>query len=1186
MRLRQLNIKGFKSFANETIIHFNEDVIGIVGPNGSGKSNIVDAIRWVLGEQKSKELRLEQMADVIFNGTKNRKEAASATVELVFDNDKGILPTEYQTVNISRTLYRSGESEYRLNEVVCRLKDIKSLFMDTGIGSNSYAIISLGMVDDLLYDKDDSRRYMFEQAAGVSKYKSRKKETLSKLNSTTQDLDRVSDLLFEIEGNMKTLEKQAKRTRKYFDLKNEYKDLAIQNGVRSMASLKERYKTVGQQITEKQDAYTAINTEAIAKEAKIEAEKKNNLEKEMYVSQQQKELNDMTAKLRNLENDKNLLIQKIQFKQQSIKSIEALLNENEVIIGQLDSEVVSLGKRLDEERVIEDNLKANLDKTQNNLGSAKEVQGSAKSEFEQITKHIQELQKELFDIDKSLAIAINNIDSQKSEIQRATEESASHEEEREMLEAAMKDISGDFEIKSKEIASLKEKEDNRKKAIIDLEIKRDKQVEELGKVNRTIDAKQNEFDLLKSMIENFEGFPESHKFLSSNWRKDVPIVSDLLDVNEEYKSSIEQYLEPYLTYFVVNNVGEAAEAIKLLGGAQKGKANFFLLDKIEDVVAPSQNIPLAHPALSLIKVENKYEKLLRFLLKDTYVFDGSLDEFKYDTDYTNINFLSKSGSFLKTRFTLSGGSIGLFEGKKIGRKKNLEKLEANINELANKKIKLTSELDKIKEDLLNLKSSDKSLELDLFNKEVNKLEQEKTKIQVSLENLLNKIKDREERVSRCRTNIEKYEESLRTYEVEKLSMKRSIDDEENKIKSSNSDLDSLTETLNKASEAYNFANIELIRQQNLILNFQKDYDFKKSRMQEVKERSLIETDRKNIDQEELEQADRQRITVENDLISIYEEKEKFQTNLNDTEQGYFSIRNAITQMEDELRVLNRGLNQHQSEINNLKDTYQEVKFQINAIGDRIYIEFAVALDEVMNMPIDESMTDEELNQKVDQIKHRLHNFGEINPLAMEAYEEIKERYDVISVQKKDILDAKESLLLTIKEIESTATSQFMQAFEEIRSNFINVFRSLFTEDDNCDLVLMEPDNPLESAIEIIAKPKGKKPKSLSQLSGGEKTLTATALLFALYLLKPAPFCIFDEVDAPLDDANIQKFNKIIQKFSEKSQFIIVTHNKATMAAVDVLYGVYMQELGISGLTPVDFRNLKNDDPVFEELGMS
>lgn len=1181
MRLRKLQIKGFKSFANDTVIHFNEDVIGIVGPNGSGKSNIVDAIRWVLGEQKSKELRLESMQDVIFNGTKTRKEAPSATVELMFDNDKGILPTEYQNVSISRTLYRSGESEYRLNDVVCRLKDIKTLFMDTGIGSNSYAIISLGMVDDLLYDKDDSRRYMFEQAAGVSKYKSRKKETLSKLNSTTQDLDRVSDLLFEIEGNMKTLEKQAKRTRKYFELKEEYKVLAVQNGVRSMAALKEKYKQVGQDINDKQDAYSKINAEAITKEANLENVKKNNLEAEITVSQKQKELNDIVAKLRNLENDKNLLTQKINFKTQSLKNIDQLLSENQNLVLSLQQEIDNLETRLTEERVIENELKANLDTAQQELTAAREVQGSAKSEFEQKTKIIQELQKSLFDIDKSIAITSNNIESQKAELTRAKEEAEIHDEEKAILENNLHEITGAYNIKLQEINVLREKESQRKESIINLEVQREKLTDEVGKINRSLDAKQNEYDLLKSMIENFEGFPESLKFLSSEWRKDVPVLSDLLDVNEEYKSVIEQYLEPYLTYFVVNDVGEASEAIRMLGGAQKGKAHFFLLNKIPAAEAPI-NIPLAKLASDFVKVDSKYAKLLQYLLQNTYIFDGSLDEFKYDNEYDGVNFLSKSGSFLKTKVSISGGSVGLFEGKKIGRKKNLEKLEAQINEAIQNKTKLTAELDKIKEELLQLKSSDKSTELDMLNADINKMEQEKTRYNVGLENLLSKIKDREDKVTRCKNTIATNEEDLKEYEIEKIGIKRQLDDEENTVKTSNSDLDQLTERLNKVSETYNFANINLIRQQNLISNFQKDYDFKIGRINEVKSRIEQEQKQHLLDAEELEQSENQRISTEQQLIDIYKEKADFQSSLNDTEQTYYSARNNIQELEEEIRVLNRALSQHQNEINTLKDTYQEMKFQINAIGDRIYIEFNISLDEVMNMPIDESMTDEELNLKVDQIKGRLHNYGEINPMAMEAYEEIKGRYDVISEQRKDIVEAKESLLLTIKEIETTATSQFMQAFEEIRSNFINVFRSLFTEDDNCDLILLEPENPLESTIEIIAKPKGKKPKSLSQLSGGEKTLTATALLFALYLLKPAPFCIFDEVDAPLDDANIQKFNKIIQKFSEKSQFIIVTHNKSTMAAVDVLYGVYMVENGISGLTPVDFRNFKND-PIFEEL---
>jgi chromosome segregation protein len=1182
MRLIQLKIKGFKSFAYDTVIHFNEDVIGIVGPNGSGKSNIVDAIRWVLGEQKSKELRLEQMQDVIFNGTKTRKEAPSATVELVFDNNKGILPSEYNTVSLSRTLYRSGESEYRLNDQVCRLKDIKSLFIDTGIGSNSYAIISLGMVDDLLYDKDDSRRAMFEQAAGVSKYKSRKKETLSKLNSTNQDLDRISDLIFEIEGNMKTLEKQAKRTKKYFELKDEYKGIAIQHGIQSIHQLRDRYKTIGESINTKQDEYQKIVAQLNIKEADLESNKKNNLDAEITVNQKQRELNELIAEIRNLENDKNLLTQKINFKSQSLKNIDQHLVENHAQVSALEHEIIMIESRLNEEKTIEQNLKVKLENAQKELLSAKDVQGSAKNDFEQKTSKIQKCQKALFDIDKEIAISINTSDSLKAEIARVNSEIKIWQEEKDHLESVFEESNAAFELKGNEIKILKEKEDQRKANIIAHEQVRDKLTEELGKLNRSLDAKQNEYDLLKSMIDNFEGFPESLKYLSSTWRKDVPILSDLLDVKEEFKQVIEQYLEPYLNYYIVEDINAAAEAIELLRSSQKGKANFFLLNKIPSINSNAIDLPFTLKAEDCLNVEDKFKALIAYLLKDTYIYEGSINDLKYQVEYEHCNFLEKNGGYLKSKVSLSGGSIGLFEGKKIGRKKNLEKLMQSIEETVIKKNQISEELEKVKSELLNYKSSDKSLELDLLNKEINKIEQELTRYKVGNENLTQKIAESLDRIQKSKARILDNEEALKEMEIEKLGIKRELDEEEASIKSSNNDLNSLTETLNKKSEEYNFSNIELIKQQNLLSNFTKDLDFKKGRANELKNRIGQETEQKNVDSLELVKSEELKADTEKALIEKYTQKETFQSNLNETEQGYYQARNIIGTIEEEIRTLNRGVNQYQSEINTLKDTYQEMKFQINAVGDRIYIEFNVSLDEMLNTEMNEEINSEELSARVEQLKTRLHNYGEINPLAMEAYEEINGRYEVMITQRDDINKAKESLVDTINEIESSATSQFMQAFEEIRANFINVFRSLFTEDDNCDLILMSPDNPLESEIEIIAKPKGKKPKSLSQLSGGEKTLTATALLFALYLLKPAPFCIFDEVDAPLDDANIQKFNKIIQKFAERSQFIIVTHNKSTMASVDTLYGVYMQEMGISGLTPVDFRNFKND-PIFEEL---
>ncbi|MEL6926135.1 MAG: AAA family ATPase, partial [Bacteroidota bacterium] len=346
MRLKKLEIKGFKSFANETVINFGEDVIGIVGPNGSGKSNIVDAIRWVLGEQKTKELRLDKMNSVIFNGTKKRKAGGMASVSLTFDNTKNLLPTEYHTIKITRILYRSGDSEYRLNDVTCRLKDITSLFLDTGVGSNSYAIIALGMVDDLIADKDNSRRKMFEQAAGISKYKKRKRETLNKLKNTEGDLDRIEDLLFEIENNLKSLEKQAKRAKRYYELKDQYKELSLELAVLKVGTYKDRHEQVSKALAAGEDAFRQMEIDITNYEADLEKAKKANVDKEKLLSEKQRDLNTLVDSIRNQEGNKRMLSQKLSFIEQSQTKLSDQVNSASGRTEQLDQEIVNYRSRL------------------------------------------------------------------------------------------------------------------------------------------------------------------------------------------------------------------------------------------------------------------------------------------------------------------------------------------------------------------------------------------------------------------------------------------------------------------------------------------------------------------------------------------------------------------------------------------------------------------------------------------------------------------------------------------------------------------------------------------------------------------------------------------------------------------------------------------------------------------------
>lgn len=1177
MRLKSLQIKGFKSFANDTILHFQDDVIGIVGPNGSGKSNIVDAIRWVLGEQKSKELRLESMGDVIFNGTKSKKEAAAAMVALTFENTRGVLPSEYQFVTISRTLYRSGESEYRLNNVVCRLKDITSLFVDTGIGSNSYAIIALGMVDDILENKENARRRMFEQAAGVSKYKMRKKETLQKLKNTEEDLNRIEDLLFEIDGNVKTLEKQAKRTQKYNEIKQKYKESSIQHAVYSIQSLKEKYKSIAETLRVQQDLYRENDTAMLKVQAQLEKEKKLNLDKEVALNEKQKRMNELVSKIRSLENEKVLLNQKSGFTQKAQDNLKRTLTETEQNIETLKNEIVHLTSRIEKENIISAQYSETLEKSKALHLNLREKYSLVKSEFDEKQKQLMVLEKEQYELEKEIAILKNTGDNLEIEWDRIHEAIDLRQKNNVEIQSGYESLVAEINKKSTEHKKLLSSEEERLVQIEKNEKNAEVIREKLSQVNRALDSKQNEFDLLKSMIENFEGYPESIKFLHDNWKKDPVILGDILDVDEDFKGVIELYLDQYLNYFVVEEVADAYKAIQLLSKAQRGKANFFINNQLDPTSEVKDKPQGLIPAIQHVKIEPKYKNLLNHLLKDCYIFDGDVSSMEFLEDRKNdYVILSKDGHFIKTRKTISGGSIGLFEGKKIGRKKNLDHLAKNIQDYIQQKSQLEKDQEVLQQTLIQLKNNRNKEIVQALAQEINSLQQKMVKAQVQLDEFQKFQEEQQGKLS----DIKSQKKKLEIQKEEKYSFLSLVQSKVQIILKTDdkgdSELTQLSESLSKASEQFNQDTIQMIRHQNLLENLQKELEYKNTRS--VEHAQKFENDRYRLLAEEKAMIDiRDELNqLDASLVTFYEEKKRYNASLSESEQAYFQTKNAINDLDDQIRKYQKEQNALQYQIQQLKDDFTELKFKISGVGERLRIEFNIPVNDIINQEPEPGIDYEVLGEEIEKLKNRIANYGEINPLALEAYNEMNERYQKIVQQKNDIVSAKDSLLETIREIESTATKQFYEAFETIRANFIKVFRELFTDDDTCDLVLENPDNPLESEIEIVAKPKGKKPKSISQLSGGEKTLTATALLFALYLLKPAPFCIFDEVDAPLDDANIQKFNKIIQKFSKDSQFIIVTHNKSTMVEVDILYGVYMQEPGVSAVSAVDFKKIQQE----------
>jgi len=1177
MRLKSLEIKGFKSFANQTVVNFEQDVIGIVGPNGSGKSNIVDAIRWVLGEQKSRELRLDSMSSVIFNGTKKRKPSGAASVSLTFENTRNLLPTEYHAVTITRILYRSGESEYRLNGVTCRLKDITSLFLDTGIGSNSYAIIALGMVDDILADKDNARRKMFEQAAGISKYKVRKRETLNKLKNTSDDLERIEDLLHEISANLKSLEKQARRTKRYFELKEQYKALSMQLAQLRIGALKTSHRELKQKIEQEQDNYRSVDARVITIEAELEQQRKANLDKERALSERQRILNERVGRIRGMENDRKMLTQKQQFVEENRNKLDRELQEARQRLTQLQDDIEEYRSDLNMEKRIEARQEQELITAEEQLARIRESHGALKSDLDNVVAEQQDVERAVYELEKQKAVNRNNMSSNQFELERNNGEIEKRQHEIQAVKDKVTALEQEEQRQQQVLTDLEQVEEQRKAAVATAEAQLDRLNQQMSRVSRELDAKRNEYKLTKSMVENLEGFPESIKFLSNNkdWKQDVPLLSDLIFVQEEYRVAIENYLNPYLNYYVVENLEDARKAIQLLGRSQKGKANFFILDAFRDYTEPMTLVADTQRAIDLVQVDRTYYNLCAYLLENVLITER--EDFNSPLPESDVVLLSRSGRLTRKRFSVSGGSIGLFEGKKIGRKKNLEYLDEAIQRAEREENKLSTAYYNLKEKLDNLKRERSDAEIQQQKNLLHRIQQDKVSFVTRLENFESFVEEVNEKNKSLQTRIDELTQQNGSIEQQLAQKQQELAQIKERISDTDVSYRELAEQLSAASGEYNDKNIKFIQQENKVASLQRELSFREKQLQETSD--TLQKNEQGIQTatRELHEIDQQVLELQEQLQRAYTEKKSEESLLTEAEQIYYQARGAINELEDEARKQTRKQQDLQVLINQLKEKFNDVKHDISSIAQRLRIEFEIDVNELINREdIPELEGDEQdLEGKVERLKQRLSNYGEINPLAVEAYDEMKERHDTITQQRDDIIEAKQSLEKTIEEIEETATLQFLDAFEQVRLYFIEVFRNLFTENDACDLILLDPEHPLESKIEIVAKPRGKRPQTISQLSGGEKTLTATALLFALYLLKPAPFCIFDEVDAPLDDANIIKFNRIIKKFSKDSQFIIVTHNKLTMAAVDTIYGVYMGEQGVSGVMPVDFRDYEN-----------
>ncbi len=1173
MQLTKLEIKGFKSFGDKVVIHFDQGITGIVGPNGCGKSNVVDAIRWVLGEQKTRALRSDKMENVIFNGTKTRKPTQMAEVSLTFYNNRNLLPTEYSHVTITRRYYRTGESEYELNGVQCRLKDITGLFMDTGIASNSYAIIELKMVDEILNDKEGSRRALFEEAAGISKFKSRKKETLKKLQDTDADLDRVEDLLYEIEKNLKALEKQAKQAEKYYNLKLEYKEWSILLARKSIAKHTEQFLSLQKQIQVESDRKSNMDARLAEKDTLIEEAKSGMIGKEKLLVSRQKALNEYVNKIRQQESEKKIKNERMRFLTDKRDNLQEQLEQDR----QSNERAAFSIKSLQEEQLVAEKqlaeTKAILDELKEAYEEQKNLTSSVREEANLTNQQARQLQDRSYQQTKALEIKQMQLSSLKLELEKTTLDSSEQSSSLALFEEKMEDLREQLLEKEEYLDKLKAQEEALQERILELNDTNYRQKDQLAQTVRKLDSRQNEYNLTKSLVDNLEGFPEAIRYLKkkTDWGKNIPLLSDIITCPEKYKVGIENYLEPYMNYYVVESAGQALEAVSLLNEATRGRAHFFILDNLRSFTpAPAVSYPDAEAAREIAEYDPKYKPLVDFIFNEVYLAE--------EKDISGLKnnpgtFISLNGRIIRRNHSISGGSVGLFEGKRIGRAKNLERLKQEIEELETEQNKLNQEQEKLLAELGNLKTSTQKTVIEQLQRELNTLQQEFVGVRTQQEQLARILSNQASRQEEMENKIAQLQEEILELEPQAAEAAELLKSLEGKIAHYNEELQLQNEALQQKSSRFNEQNLLYHQHENKVNSIAQEIEYKQTAFESSQER--ISKNRIQLEDSEAEINALLEKNEEGDdeLVEMYREKEVVEKAVNEAEQDYYKVRELIDSYEKEGRELQRQRESSQSLMMELQNKQTESKLHLSNVKERLSVEFDVDIEKLMEETEEDEGTEEQLRELVRSTKEKLERIGPINPMAMEAYEEIRERHTFISNQKKDLADARNSLMNTIEQIDTAAKETFLAAFNQIKENFVNVFRSLFTEEDDCDLKLMDPENPLESAIEIMAKPKGKRPLTINQLSGGEKTLTATSLLFSIYLLKPAPFCIFDEVDAPLDDANIDKFNNIIRKFSKDSQFIIVTHNKRTMASTDIMYGVTMLEVGVSRVVPVDLREL-------------
>ena len=1182
MRLKRLEMIGFKSFLDKTKLKFESGVTGIVGPNGCGKSNIVDAIKWVLGEQSVKSMRSSAMQDVIFNGTDKQDPVSMAEVAITLSNEDRSLPLDYDEVTISRRLFRSGESEYLLNKTPVRLTDIRNILMGTGIGTSSYSIIEQGRMDMILSSRPEDRRYVFEEASGITRYKSKKREALLKLEHTHDNLTRINDIVREVERQIKSIERQARKAERYKSRYDELKDLEVKLSYKKYHDLANSDTSMGTEDNSLKEMTDALRVQ-------LDGATEN-------LAGKRSEFNKLIEDLQATHNEVLRLTSEIDKNELNIKVNEERVFELRKYIDRLNWEIddvagrkESLSGRIGTLEARFQEVSSRRQEKEHEFNSSEEVIRNITQLTEQLKQDLSSSREKTIDLvgeqtrfkndlirmnadlqnmksrERRLRLEQNNVAVEKESVGgelRSIEERVSREKIR------VEEKARDFQIFNNEYISreqvlytLKEKRAGKEKRINEI-IPRREFLEKLISEREGINDSTKE--IMKLVDEKDERFMGVHG-----------VLSEIISVEENYEESMEHLLGELSQAVVVANRTVADNVVNHLREKSLGSVNFIILDELENMMewkdGPFSTNVVLNDITHILKGEENYKRAIRNMLSDIFVSSsGEAARTALERGIGKGRIIGKFGEIYqrgahRSRNFSDKKSISLFgrqekaehlrqEEEEIARELNsileeITNLEFWLKESLVKKDRLETELRTMQIEFADISSRKISIK-----EKFDSLADELSLLEVELEEEVSSIRELHERgegvnirlneleaaSASLQSEIDEFQGNIQEQARRREEVLFQISDMKAELSGLRTEETNLSENLERARES--FCRIE------------DGVNEKRSRIDENSDKITT----LNGEIEHLEERNIECIALKE--VRMQEDKEKARQKE--------ELSGAISQEEERIRSEERRLEGARNSLRDLDIKKKEVEYKQEALVTRISDTYKVRLTEV-NIELDESFNQEECERNVADLRDQLDKMGQVSLGAVEEHRELQERFEFLSKQRDDLTQARESLMQAIRKINTTTRKMFMDTFEAIQKEFSNYFRMLFNG-GKAELVLEDETNPLECGIDIVVRPPGKKLQNIMLLSGGEKAMTAIALIFAIFRVNPSPFCILDEIDAPLDESNVVRFSRVLKEFLKLSQFIIVTHNRMTIQLADILYGITMQEKGVSKVVSVKF----------------